>query len=132
MKYLAFFSLLLFSFPAFAESNPTGYFGALWDFINWIYDSIGDFKNDLLGYFMEVVKYFTFVWLNLKIATVTFVWGLVEPLIDALNLTDLITANFGGLSPDVQALITELRIGEAVNLLVSAKVSKMILNMMGW
>ena len=80
----------------------------------------------------EIGKVILLWYVEWKIDTVVFIWGVVEPLIDSLNLTDVISGLFGSLSSDVQAFMTELRIGEGVNLLLSAYVTRAIFRFIGW
>ena len=46
MKIIGFALLALMSFSvAAADGESTGYFGALWDFINWVYEALDEFKQ---------------------------------------------------------------------------------------
>ena len=122
--------LLTFSLDASAES--TGYFGALWDFIDWIYDALENIKQTILDFLAELSKVIILYYLEYKLEVIKLAWSIAEPLIASLNLTDLITTMFGSLSPDVQMLLTELRIGEAINLLLSAYTTRIILKFTGF
>lgn len=134
MRYfLLTFFLLLVSFPVLAaDGETTGYFGALWDFIDWVYEALDNIKQTVLDYLGELGKIVLLYYFEVKLGAIQFIWSVAEPLIDSLNLTDVISSLFSGLSQDMQAFISELRIGEGVNLLLSAYLTKMILRMTGW
>jgi hypothetical protein len=115
-----------------ADGETTGYFGALWDFIDWVYEALDNIKQTVLDYLGELGKIVLLYYFEVKLGAIQFIWSVAEPLIDSLNLTDVISSLFSGLSQDMQAFISELRIGEGVNLLLSAYLTKMILRMTGW
>lgn len=131
--YLILFLLLFLSFDALAtpSANPS-YFQGLWDFIDWIYEGVENIKNAILDFLTEITKLAFLWWLDLKINTAIFIYSIVEPIIDSLNLTDVVTQAFSSLRPDWQAFISQIRLGEGLNILISAKVTKMILNFIGW
>lgn len=127
------FVLMFVSFPVLAaDGETTEYFGALWDFIDWIYEALDKFTQTIMDYLSELAKVIILWYFEWKLDTVKFIWSYVEPIIDSLNLTDVITQAFGGLSSDLQLLITKLRIGEGLNLLLSAHVTRSLLRFMGW
>jgi len=128
LMVLLFFPLLAFS----ADGESTGYFGALWDFIDWVYEALDEFKQTVLDYLAELGLVIVLWYVEWKIAAIELMWSIAEPLIDSLNLTDVISSLFGGLSNDVKMFITELRIGEAVNLMLSAYATRMLLRITGF
>lgn len=133
MKIIIFVFVCFFSLNAFAaDGEATGYFGALWDFIDWVYEAFQDIKQAILDFLAEVGKVLILWYIQWKIATVQYIWSVVEPIIDSLNLTDVISQLFGSLSSDVKMFITELRIGEGINLLLSAYATRSILKFIGW
>ncbi len=133
MRYLLLF---LFTFLAFsasaADGETTEYFGALWDFIDWVYEAMDDIQQAILDFLIEIGKTLFLWYLEVKLSSLEFMWSIAESFINSLNITDTITSNFGGLSSDIQAFMTELRLGEAINLLLSAHITRFLLNLVGW
>ena len=131
IKIIIFFSALLFSSFAFsADGETTEYFGALWDFIDWIFEVFEDIKQTTFDFLNSISKTMIYWYIQIQINVATSIWEIIEPMIDALNLTDVVSNNFGFLSQDVKMIITEFRIGEAVNLLLSAYGTRTIFRMM--
>jgi len=127
MKYLLAFLLVFCSFNAFAvDGEPTEYFGALWDFIDWIYEALDEIQQAIFDYLLKLSKAIFLLYIKFKISLTGLIYSIVEPMIDALNLTDVISSLFGGLSADVRTAMVQLRLGEGINLLVSAYTTRMI------
>ena len=128
-----FFSCGLIAAEEVAETtNNTSFFQGLWDFIDWIYEVATDFKNSVLDFLMELISFPFYVWIKMKIATLEFIWGLVLPIIQSLNLADVVNSSMASLPNDIKAFIGQSRIVEGINMLISAKLTKLILNLIGW
>lgn len=116
-----------------ADASPPvpdndGWFAPLWNFLDWIYSLWVDFKNWLLTFLIELILYFELLWLYLKLSLIELTWSIVYPVIQNLDLTNTIAQAFGNLDPAIQSYATTFRIGEAVNILASAKLTKMVLS----
>jgi len=115
-----------------ADGETTGYFGALWDFIDWVYEVMDDIKQSIYDFLVQLGNIVFLMYLELKLATLVFVWDIAKAVLESLNLSDLISSLFSALPVDIQAFITELRIGEGLNLLMSAHMTRLILNTIGF
>ena len=132
-KILFVFFVMLFSTSVLAVDGPNGgFFQGLFDFIDWVYELSIDFKNTLLNFLMSISSFFFYVWIQLKISTLEFIWGMVLPIISSLNLSDVIDGTLSGLNQDLRHFVSQTRIVEGINMLISAKVTKLILNLIGW
>lgn len=111
-----------------STGGNTGFFGPLWDFIDWIYELWTDFTNWILSILIELILYFELLYIKLKISMIELTWSIVFPVIQSLDLSNTLSSAFGDLAPTVQSFATTFRIGEAVNILASAKLTKMVLS----
>jgi hypothetical protein len=132
MNKILFIVLMLLPAFAFADSSDTGFFQTLWDFIDWIYEAAENIQNSIVSFFIKVSKIVFLFWLKIKISVLVFVWNIVSSIIQALNLSDIINASFSALRPDWQAFIIQMRIGEGINILLSARVTRAVLDFIRW
>jgi len=133
IRYFVMFIMLAFSFNAFAVDGANGiFFQGLWDFIDWVFDVSKDIKNSVLNFLMDISSFFFWIYIKMKISTLEFIWGMVEPIISSLNLAGVVNSALSSLSADIRAFIIQSRIVEGINILISAKVTKLILNLIGW
>ncbi|MCP5004020.1 MAG: DUF2523 domain-containing protein [Planctomycetes bacterium] len=124
-----YFLILIIIIPTQLQAD---FFEPFTTFVDWIYDIAESIKDSIADFFINMVGYAIYYWIKLKIYGVTFLWSVVEPLISSLNLSQNILNNYSGLDSNILAAVFQLRIPEAINILISAYITKKILGMVGW
>lgn len=104
----------------------------LMDFAN----DVSDFMhNGIFGFFIKLFSKLV-VWIALaiikfKIIVITFAWTVAQSIMDELKLSEHLTQAWAALDSKTLSLITYLRIPEAINILLSAKLTRFIINFLG-
>lgn len=96
--------------------------------------SISDFfQQGIYTWFEETAKYLIttgMIWfIEAQIWSLQFAWEIAQGVISSLNLSSQITASFNGLPADVLNGVKFFKIPEALNLLFTALVTRLVLNM---
>jgi hypothetical protein len=109
------------------------------DIVNSIVDinqEISDFRTSGIyqffkEWFAEFVKWFYVSWYKSKLFAITFAWDVAQEILGSLNLSSAIEEAFGMLDSKVLAIISFFRIPEALNIILSAYTTRLVLTFMG-
>ena len=109
------------------------------DIVNSIVDinqEIEDFRSTgiyqfFVEWFAELMKWFYVGWYKSKLMALTFAWDVAQEILTSLNLSSAIESAFSMLDSKVSGVISFFRIPEALNLILSAYVTRMVLTFMG-
>jgi len=98
--------------------------------------SIADFFSlGIFQWFQDAAVYITgklFIqYIEGKIWLLGFAWEVAQTVINQLGISNYLNLAFSGLSSDILNGITFFRVPEALNYMVSAGVTRMVLNFIG-
>ncbi len=82
-------------------------------------------------WFAEFIKWSVIVWYKFKLQSITFAWDVAKEILTSLDLSSAINESFSALDFKVVQIITFLRIPEAINIILSAYTTRLVLSFMG-
>ena len=131
IKNIFFVSFMLFPFLAFAADSNGG-FGVA-------FQSIIDFGTDIMNFFTIAVPSFfhrltawafeAFIYIKflLYVETIKYSWQVAKLIISDLSISETITSSLSSLTPTIRAVLTDLRLIDAVNVVLNAYVTRMVM-----
>jgi hypothetical protein len=129
-RLIVFLSLVLL--PLSSQAGVVDYFNGTVEFFN----EMMDFKNSgiyqfFTHFFAEFVIWLSVGLIKSKIAAVSFAWDVAQEILISLNLSSMISQAWGYLDIKVVNLLTFFKIPEAINIVLSAHVTKFVLRLIG-
>lgn len=98
------------------------------DFFNYIYEF---FTVTVVEYLMKFVDWLivklTVFYIDAKIMSIKTAWGLAESVLDAINITPLVSQYVNRLSPNLGFTASAIGLIDALNIVLQAGVSSWIL-----
>jgi hypothetical protein len=110
------------------------------DVVNAISDTgqtISDFfSTGLYDYTTKAVAWFirwyAVVWWQVKLEALKISWGLAQELIAYLNISGYLNSAYAALDARTMSMLAFFRIPEAINMIVSAAVTKFVFRFLGF
>lgn len=115
-----------------ASTEHTGFFAPLWTAIDWTFGVVGSIKNTITGFIIKATVYISLWFMKIKLAGIVFAWEVVKPILDALDIGSTLNTYVSQVSPDAGAFLHQNRVGEAINIILSAFLTRKSLDMIGW
>lgn len=78
------------------------------------------------------IKWYMVGWWSAKLAALTFSWSVAQELINSLNLSEYINNAWGSLESRTLSMLVFFRVPEAVNIILSAAVTKFVFRFLGF
>ncbi len=101
------------------------FFERIWDFFQQgIYDLITE-------WFAAFVIWSTVQMIQFKILMVGFAWDVAQQVLTELNISSFLSSAWGQLNGSVLSAMTFFNIPDAINILISAKTTRFVLNFIG-
>ena len=82
-------------------------------------------------WFAEFLKWFVVGWYKAKLQAITFSWDVASEILSSLNLSSVLQSAFSQLDSNVVSVISFFRIPEAINLILSAHVTRQVMTFIG-
>lgn len=109
------------------------------DIVNSIVDirqEIEDFRSSgiyqfFMHWFAEFLKWCVVGWYKVKLQAITFSWDVANEILSSLNLSTVVESAFAQLDSKVVSIISFFRLPEAINLILSAHVTRQVMNFIG-
>lgn len=102
------------------------------DFFNAILDF---FKSGIYDFFTEwfasFVIWSTVAMMKAKLAAISFAWDVAQEVLSQLGISTYLSAAWAQLDSDVLNALTFFHVPDAVNIILSAKTTRFVLNFMG-
>lgn len=87
---------------------------------------------DLLTKFTAwFIKWYMVAWWHAKLAALTFSWSVAQELITSLHLSEYLNAAWGSLESRTLSLLVFFKVPDAVNIILSAAVTKFVFRFLG-
>jgi hypothetical protein len=108
-----------------------------------ITDAIVSFRQDIEDYrssgiyqfftkwFAEFIKWSMVGWYKAKLQAIIFSWDVASEILDSLNISEQIETAFGQLDSDLVSIISFFRIPEAINIILSAYTTRLVMTFIG-
>lgn len=108
------------------------FFTDIADFFNSILDF---FKSGIYDFFKEwfasFVIWSTVAMIKAKVIVISFAWDVAQEVLTQLGISTYLSAAWAQLDNDLLNALTFFRIPEAVNIILSARTTRFVLNFMG-
>jgi hypothetical protein len=109
------------------------------DIVNSIVDlrqQIEDFRSSgiyqfFTHWFAEFLKWWVVGWYKAKLQAITFSWDVAHEILSSLNLSTVVESAFSQLDSKVVSIISFFRIPEAINMILSAYVTRQVMTFIG-
>lgn len=108
-----------------------------------VVNSIVDFRQELddfrtsgiykffTQWFAEFIKWSMVGWFKFKLQALTFAWDVANEILTSLNLSQQIDLAFSALDSNVVSIISFFRIPEAINIILSAYTTRLVMTFIG-
>lgn len=108
-----------------------------------IVDSIVDIRQQIedflsvgiyhffIKWFAEFMKWFFVLWYKFKLFAITFAYDVAKEILDSINMSSMVEMAFISLDSKVMQIVTFFRIPEAINIILSAYTTRMVLTFIG-
>lgn len=100
------------------------------EFINQVVINMKEWADNTDTYWERVLVWIMIAYIELKIMLLDFASAIATTLIQSAGLTDALTNAWGGVSGDTLSVLSYLGIPDAVNIVLSAFVTRFILDML--
>lgn len=126
--------LIMLFIPSLAFANIPVYEG-----ISGLAEAIGNFFTDiwnflladLPSFFNRAMQWFflelSLFMINAEIESIKFAWSIAKSVMEGFQISSKITAASSALPPDVQAAVVDMRLFDAVNIIIQAYISRYVL-----
>lgn len=101
------------------------FFTKIWDFIQ---TGIYDF---FVEWFAEFVIWSTVSMLKFKLMAMAFAWDVAQEVLTQLNISSALSLAWSQIDSGVLNALTFFNIPDAINIILSARVTRFVLNFMG-
>lgn len=89
---------------------------------------IYQFLTEVFG---EFVIWLTVGAIKFKTFMVVFAWDVAQEILNSLNISSALQAAWGALDSKLLMMVTYLKIPDAINVLISARVTRYVLDIIG-
>jgi len=79
--------------------------------------------------FAELIIWTVTWWFKIKIASLTFMWGVAAAMMDQLYITALLDQYWGQLDSGFLGFMSRYKIPDAINLVVNAQITRFVWNL---
>lgn len=105
----------------------------MFDFFNYLWDWLTGGVYDLLVNFLALcLEWGTAQWFRGKLFMLELSWNVAQQVLVDLDFTSQIDSAISSVPSEARSLIYYLQLPEAVNMIISAGVTKWILRITGW
>lgn len=100
------------------------------EFFNYMLEMIKNFSDNSDSFWERIVMWLVITYFELKIHVLEFSYSIASSLLAGLNISDLINNYWGGMDSSILGAVTYLRIPEAINMILSAMVTRFIMDLL--
>jgi len=131
IKNIFFVTFMLFPFLAFAADSNSGFGGAFQSIIDFCTDIMNFFTIAIPSFFHRLTAWafeaFIYIKFLLYVETIKYSWQVAKLVISDLSISETITSSLSSLSPTIRAVLSDLRLIDAVNVVLNAYVTRMVM-----
>ena len=106
------------------------------DIVNSIVDltkEIDDFRSTgiyqfFTKWFAEFVKWIMVAWYKTKLQALVFSWDIAQEILSSLDISNAINSAFSNLDSNVVSILSFFRIPEAINIVLSAYTTRLVMS----
>ena len=98
------------------------------DGIQFLSDFFGGFGE--FSFFHTVTSYVLIWWLKVKIGAVVFAWGVAQAIIVNIGISAELNSAWSSIDSVLMSYLTVLKIPDAINVLLSAQVTRFVMGLL--
>lgn len=102
---------------------------AIQEFLDWLNADQYSFWQEWFAY---AVKWLVYAKIQFILHIVPFSWGIAKAVLDQLNVSQTLNEAWAGLDSYILGWLTYLRVPDAINILLNAYVTRIVMRVMGW
>lgn len=106
-------------------ADLVNYLERFWDFLQ---HGIYDFFTKLLATW---IIYSTIATIKFKLWSLTFAWHIAQQILSQLNIVSAIESAWGSVDSRIMSAMSFFRIPEAINIILTARLTRFVLKFMG-
>lgn len=100
------------------------------EFFNHILNELHNLPETSDNYWERIVQWLIIVYFEIKLSVLEFSYSIAMTFIDAAGLSESINSAWGSISPEVFGTLSYLRVPEALNMVLSAVVTRFIMDLL--
>jgi len=121
MDFLAPFFNHILDFLTYANTSIN-------DFLDFLHNGIYDFVTKAFAAFLI---WSTVAYIDFMIYMIGFSWDVAQSVLSQLNVSAALNAAWSSLESSIASFVSLLNIPDAINVILSARVTRFVLNFMG-
>lgn len=100
------------------------------EFFNHFIEQINDLPNTTDTFWERIVIWLMISYLETKVMMIEIAYHFADLILSSLNISSLLSAGWSSIDSQILGVFTYLRIPEAINMILSAFVTRFILGLM--
>ena len=94
-------------------------------FLSDFFGGVGEFS-----FFQSITSYVLIWWLKVKLAGVQFAWGVAQAIIVNIGISGQLNSAWSSIDSTVMSYLTVLKVPDALNVLLSAQVTRFVMGLL--
>ena len=100
----------------------------LLDGIQFLSDFFGGFGE--FSFFQSITSHVLIWWLKVKLAGVVYAWGVAQAIIVNIGISSQLNSAWSSIDSTLMSYLTVLKIPDAINVLLSAQVTRFVMGLL--
>jgi hypothetical protein len=100
------------------------------EFFNYLIEQAQNLPDVTDSYWERIITWLMITYLEAKLMTIEIAYYFANIILSSLNISDLLAAGWSSIDSQILAVFTYLRIPEAINMILSAFVTRFVLGLM--
>jgi hypothetical protein len=99
------------------------------EFFNYIINSLQHFGDNTDVFWERAIVWCLITYLEIKLYMMQVSYDLASSILDAINISGIIGSAFSSMDSSILGAVTYLRIPEAINIILSAMVTRFVMDL---
>lgn len=100
------------------------------EFFNYTIDLIKNLPNNSDSFMERFILWLIIGYFELKIHAIEISYSIATAILSGLNISDLINSHWSGMNSSIKGAITYLRIPESINIILSAMLTRFVMDLL--
>lgn len=99
------------------------------EFFNYILELLRNFGDNSDSFWERIVVWLAVAYFEIKIHILQFSYAAAQSILSSIDISSLINQYWGGMDSQILGAVTYLRIPESINILLSAMITRFIMDL---
>lgn len=99
------------------------------EFFNYILELIRNFGDNSDNFWERIIVWLGVAYFEIKIQTIQISYSIAQSILSTINISEIINQYWGGMNSQILGAITYLRIPESINIILSAMVTRFVMDL---